>query len=345
MKNFRTLASLLIAITLCDFLIAAPVDPLTNELSRIQGVYATALVAIDVKYQALLTNVPTQYFQGLDKLEKGYQQKGEFKSVMAIRVERDKVNSEFITVSSDSDTDPKELKDLKVKVRVLPSQISEQKSKEQEALAATYFARLEELQRDLTKAGRITHAAAVQAELDRIKEGQKAVSPSETSSSKPTQIAPMTGEAPGVSPSSGFRSQREKQGKVKGPKLWNLNLGVSPSWSIVNFDVASNDEKELKSVVFRVLYLCRSKDKYSVVINDKLHYYRKTDKRTLEILVPPDTFVDQNDGDKMPVNAFVEATLDGGVLFSGTWKNKGPDKWWTQDEKTGDFKGHIQTTK
>ena len=68
---------------------AAP--PATNELTRLQSLYTSGVVRIDAKYAAMRTNAPAQYMQELDLLEKAYQQKGDFKALMAVREDRKSV--------------------------------------------------------------------------------------------------------------------------------------------------------------------------------------------------------------------------------------------------------------
>lgn len=93
---FRVLCLL---VSLPALLLAAPSVEATNEFARVQGIYTSVLARIEMKYMALQTNAPSRYLQSLDALEKTYQQKGDFKSVMAVRREKEQLKSELYTAS------------------------------------------------------------------------------------------------------------------------------------------------------------------------------------------------------------------------------------------------------
>jgi hypothetical protein len=77
--------ALLALLALTQILYAAPDASPPNELTRLQASYTNAVAAVEAKYKALQMNTPGQYLQGLDNLEKAYQQKGDFKALMAVR--------------------------------------------------------------------------------------------------------------------------------------------------------------------------------------------------------------------------------------------------------------------
>jgi len=171
---------LFILFSLPALLLAAPSVEATNDLTRAQGIYKSALTRIEMKYIALKTNAPIQYLQSLDTLEKTYQQNGDFKSVMAVRTEKEQFNRDLNTPRQDVDGDPMELKKVKAKMRAAPVELEAQKKKENGALVAAYLSRLEAIQRDATRRGSFTLAAEVQTEIDKARATDNTVVPSVT---------------------------------------------------------------------------------------------------------------------------------------------------------------------
>jgi hypothetical protein len=160
----------------------------TGELPRLQTIYSNSVSVIEAKYAAQRTNAPAQYLLDLDALEKSYQQKGDIKGVVAVRSERKQFNRELVVPGPDTDGDPTELKTVRAKLRARPAELDDQKKKEMADLNAAYFNRLEGLQRELTRQGRIDAALSLQAEMDTIKNK----SPTSDVSSVPSPAAKPT---------------------------------------------------------------------------------------------------------------------------------------------------------
>ena len=73
------------------------------------------------------------------------------------------------TSGQDADSDPMELKNVKAMMRAVPAELETQKSKDICALAVEYVSRLDAIQRDATRQGSFTLAAAIQTEIDKIR--------------------------------------------------------------------------------------------------------------------------------------------------------------------------------
>jgi len=149
----------------------------SNELTRLKGIYTSTLASIEQKYRVLETNATARYRQNLDGLEKTCQQKGDLTALMAIRDEKARFTGEQGTPGPEVAEDPAELKNFKVAMRALVSEMDAQKNKELGALITVYLTRLEALQRDLTKQGMIAEALMIRAEADRVKPEQDGSAP------------------------------------------------------------------------------------------------------------------------------------------------------------------------
>jgi hypothetical protein len=122
----------------------------------------------------------------------------------------------------------------------------------------------------------------------------------------------------------------------------HLDVIQSPSWSVVVLEISANDESLLPRLSFKVHYLCNSGRIYHVVVNDNLRLHRKLEGKKWEVLVPPKSFLDKNEGVKIPVSAYIEVTLDDEQIWTSHWNKKGPDQWWIWDADAGRFKGEQQ---
>ncbi len=160
----------LVALVLIPMLLhAAPTKPpVTNELSRLSGIYESEKVKIKAKYAEQLADLPSQYEKALDGLEKTFQQRGALQSVVFVRTERTAFRKSGVVAAEAAPGEPSELAAQRVKQLEAPASLATARSAELDRLAAAYASRLKSLQQDWTRRGLIDEALAVQARIDSL---------------------------------------------------------------------------------------------------------------------------------------------------------------------------------
>lgn len=145
------------------------------DLSRLQGIYDKSMQKIDDKYSNSDLSSGIAYVSALQALQKSVQQKGDLdgwqtiqKEVLRYRKEHKLSNANFVSSMPDLEAVQKKhvapLKETPVK-----------KSKEVLALFEKYLKRLESMQTDLTRQGKIDDALQINAEIKRLKASDRIV--------------------------------------------------------------------------------------------------------------------------------------------------------------------------
>ena len=149
---------------------AAPTTPpVTNELSRLSGIYESAKAKIETKHASQVADLPAQYGKALDALEKVYQEHGDLKGVLSVHAERDAFSKAGTASANPLPGEPQELSELRAKQLAGPATLAAGQRDEMARLTAAYVSRLTELQKEWTRRGLIKEALAIQTQIDSLR--------------------------------------------------------------------------------------------------------------------------------------------------------------------------------
>lgn len=142
-----------------------------SALERQKSAYRQALAKLERDYKTRVAALPTQYIAALDSLEKSSRQKGSLDNVIAIRAEQKRFEKTKTVNEDDLVTEPPELRELQTKYRSRLTQYEIDKHKQVIAYANKQVTILDNLEKDLTKKGKLDEALAVRTEKDKVRSG------------------------------------------------------------------------------------------------------------------------------------------------------------------------------
>ncbi len=187
---------------------AVAMPPEMRDLARLYRLHASEIGA---RYRETIKGFPAQYTADLKALLDRYQQEGHLDGVLgaaqeqkrfaeAMRGERDPFELTPEMPAEAIVAEPPALRQLQENYVRYFKDAATARHQEIKDLTAKYLPRLEQLQRDLTRAGRIRDAVAVKREADRLNQamtsGELAQLLAELEASLPAAAPPATNAAP-----------------------------------------------------------------------------------------------------------------------------------------------------
>ena len=231
---------------------AAPALPLPAEVVKLTDVYRTELSRIAAQHAESLKALPPTYQAQLAALQKRLQSSGELDGYLGVTKE---ITRFAAAIQGEADpfeknpempetalvTTPEALRAVQDQYLKDCKEKSDRRHKAIDDLSAAYIARLEALQIDLTKRGRINDAIAVKSEIDRLRKGvadgslvQQALALMAAQPAKPATSAPRD-ETLASHASDASRWEYERDGNF----AWEGNLFLHadlPDALTVDFD-------------------------------------------------------------------------------------------------------------
>ncbi len=257
---------------------AAPQTPLPPELTALQQQYDKLLVErVTGLYDADVAKLNAGYLAGLDRAAATAQSAGELDTVLALTAEKKRLEAKQPVSATDDAGTPAALKNLRTIYRTSLAKLDEQRTANHTALLTPYATRLQQIEADLTKAGRIADAVAVKTYREGLGTNPAPTAPVTPAASTPMKETPAaTPAANGKQPKTDPRTAAEWvlglgekvilfDGKRRTiSKVEELPAGKLGNWGIVldgkdgNLKVISDadmnrfaGQDELKEVVFR----------------------------------------------------------------------------------------------
>ncbi len=136
------------------------------EMDKLKGIYEKELARLKSESQAEKLRLPQDHIAAMRELERTYQQSGELKSLLAVRGERERFIGNPSITAIVPVTTPDHLRTLQQSyIEQYKSLSSDRKTKIGD-LREKYIRALENLQKDLTRQGKIESALAVMKEIE-----------------------------------------------------------------------------------------------------------------------------------------------------------------------------------
>lgn len=169
------------------------------EIAALSAKFESAMAAFQEAFNKEKTTLTTQYTGYLLKLEEKLQSAGNLDRILKVREERELVaSSGKVTTHSDPELDR-----ARESFLAKSEDIRRRSEKKEKELKAAYMGRLQAMEIDFTKAGKITSAVAAREERERIlavDSPVKSSSNAAASSSIPDVSPPLAGDNPFKNP-------------------------------------------------------------------------------------------------------------------------------------------------
>jgi len=199
---------------------APPAVTLPPELTTLQQQYDKLLVErVTGIYDADVAKLNTGYLAGLDRAAATAQSAGELDTVLALTAEKKRLEAKQPVPATDDAGTPAALKNLRTIYRTSLAKLDEQRTANHTALLTPYATRLQQIEADLTKAGRIPDAVAVKT----YREGLE-TNPAPTAPVAPAASTPMK-ETPAPTASKTKEPSKNIKGDDRKAAEWVLSLG------------------------------------------------------------------------------------------------------------------------
>ena len=145
------------------------------DLSKLQGIYAKSMKKIDDKHSNTELSAGISYVSSLQSLQKSVQKKGDLDGWQTIQKEVKRYRKEHKLLNKHFVSSMPELEAVQKKHLLPLSAAPIKKSKEIISLYEKYLKRLEFLQTDLTKKGKINDALQINAEIKKLKKSDRII--------------------------------------------------------------------------------------------------------------------------------------------------------------------------
>jgi hypothetical protein len=139
------------------------------EAERLKSIYEKQLSRLTSEAQAELLRAPQDHIAAMRELEMSYQQSGELKSLLAVRNERERFIGNPRADAIVPATTPDRLRTLQEAYISRGREISEKRTIDVRDLRSKYLQALENLQKSLTRQGKIESALVVMNEVEALK--------------------------------------------------------------------------------------------------------------------------------------------------------------------------------
>lgn len=142
----------------------------STELEKAKQTYDRVRKEIEDAYLADRINVPKNYLAALDRLEKGYQAKGDFEGVLAVQTEQKRFGEKrtFEIPKGDDRVEPKSLRNLRQRFVKTVESADKRRAIKLYGLTQKYLKHLESLKKSYTRAGKMDEAMEIQVEIQTI---------------------------------------------------------------------------------------------------------------------------------------------------------------------------------
>jgi hypothetical protein len=140
-----------------------------DELATARNTYESALSQIETESSSKLKSWPAQYVKALKALQQKMQSSGDLDGWTAVNNEIERFKTDKRIRKSSIVSEPAELASLQSSYRDAVEKMTSEKNQGICRLTKVYLSRLNGMKRNLTVAGKIDDALAVNAEIERVK--------------------------------------------------------------------------------------------------------------------------------------------------------------------------------
>lgn len=146
-----------------------------QKFAEVRSKYLLSMTEISETYNEQLANIPINYNAELQDLLKKMQEEGDFEGWVAVNTELERMDETQTLPSHTLPETPYQLAGLQEKYISLADEMEYRRYKQIDKRASEYVKNLTELQKQLTRAGDMDKAAAVNAEIQKVKEDHEVI--------------------------------------------------------------------------------------------------------------------------------------------------------------------------